>query len=91
MIFRFKEWMLKITEPWREERASLMLEWRIFAQKHNAKYPGDIQCAYKGMELDPMDKAEVYEFPDGDPEAPPNTLIDQHHDTWYPQPKDNLR
>jgi hypothetical protein len=77
-MWRFKEWVLRVTEPWREERASLMLKARIFAQKHNAAYPGDIQCWYEGMELDPLDKAEVYEFPNGDPGAHPNCLIDDH-------------
>ena len=75
-MWRFKEWALRMTEPWREERASLMLEWRIFAQAHNAagKIP---KCWYKGIELDPHDKAEVYEFPEGDPGAPPDVLHDQ--------------
>jgi hypothetical protein len=81
MWWRFKEWALRKTEPWLEERASLMLEWRIFAQKHNAQYPGDIQCAYKGMELDENEKAHVYEFPHGDPDAPPNVLNEVYHKT----------
>jgi len=78
MWWRFKEWALRKTEPWLEERASLMLEWRTFAQAHNAagKYP---QCVYKGMELDPLDKTEMYEFPGGDPGAPPEVLEDIYH------------
>jgi hypothetical protein len=81
MWWRFKEWALRKTEPWLEERASLMLEWRIFAQKHNALYPGDIQCVYKGIELGENDKAHVYEFPGGDPDCPPDTLRDTYNNT----------
>jgi hypothetical protein len=77
MWFRFKEWALSVTEPWREERASLMLEWRVFAQRHNAKYPGDIQCVYKGMELDPMDKLCLQD----DHEVDPDYLIDVTNNT----------
>jgi hypothetical protein len=64
-----------------------MLEWRVFAQKHNAKYPGDIQCWYEGMKLDPMDKAEVYEFPGGDPGADPDLLINEEHRVAARRPK----
>jgi hypothetical protein len=76
MMWRFKEWALRMTEPWLEERASLMLEWRVFAQKHNAKYPGDIQCVYKGMELNPMDKMHVQD----DHEVKPDYLWDTYND-----------
>lgn len=67
-----KEWLLRWLEPYREERAAHLEEWRIFAQKHNAagKMP---KCAWKGMdemdekgyELDPEGKVEMYEFPPG--------------------------
>lgn len=79
---RFKWWAVRVTEPWREEQASLDLEWRLFAQKHNAagKRP---MCAYKGMEkdLDPNEKVELYEFPPGsDSEEPldPDYLRNMH-------------
>jgi hypothetical protein len=81
MWWRVKEWALRVTEPWLEERASLMLEWRIFAQKHNARYPGDIQCVYQGIELDDESKAHMYEFPKGDSAAPPDVLEEQYHRT----------
>ncbi len=60
----FKVWAVRATEAWREEHASLDLEWRVFAQRHNAagKRP---MCAYKGMENDPNRKLEMYEFPYG--------------------------
>ncbi len=71
----FKEWLLRKLEPYREERASEMLAWRIFAQKHNAagKMP---QCAWQGMdekgyELNPKGKVVMYEFPPGAPQAEP--------------------
>jgi hypothetical protein len=48
----------------------------VFAQKHNAKYPGDIQCAYKGMELDPLDKMYVQD----DREVEPDYLRETYHD-----------
>jgi hypothetical protein len=86
MWWRFKEWALRKTEPWLEERASLMLEWRVFAQQHNAKYPGDIQCAYKGMELDPMDKMYVQD----DREVEPDYLQDQEGIDQYNNAVDRL-
>ena len=72
---RFQHWVLRKTEPWREERASLDLEWRIFAQKHNAagKRP---MCWYPGMELDPMEKVEMLDLdePPIDPDYLRNVL-----------------
>ncbi len=61
-----KWWIVWKLEPWYEERASLALEWRIFAQKHNAAGHRP-QCAYRGMEKDfkPTDKLVLYEFPYG--------------------------
>ena len=75
-VWRFKEWVVRVTEPWREEHASLDLAWRVFARKHNTAGKRPI-CAYDGWEkdLDPDEKAAVYEFPNGDPDAPPNCLI----------------
>ena len=76
---RFKWWLLWRLEPWYEERASLDLAWRVFARKHNTSGKRPI-CAYKGWEadLDPKEKAAVYEFPDGDPSAPPDCLTKAH-------------
>jgi hypothetical protein len=76
---RFREWVLRVTEPWREEHASLDLEWRTFARKHNTG-GNRPYCAYEGWEdeLNEDDKAEVYEFPDGDPAAPPDCLSEAH-------------
>lgn len=69
MVKRFKNWALRVTEPWREERAANDLAWRIFAQRHNAAgkrplrwYPG---MEEDGWELDPKEKVEMYEFPLG--------------------------
>jgi hypothetical protein len=74
---RLKWWIVWKVTPWFEEKASLDLEWRTYAQKHNAagKRP---RCVYEGMEndLDPDEKVEVYEFPGGDPDAPPDCLIE---------------
>ncbi len=71
----FKWWMLHRLDPWFEERASLDVAWRVFAQKHNAGGKRPI-CAYKGWEaeLDEDEKAAVYEFPGGDPDALLNCL-----------------
>ena len=70
-----KDWLLDLTEPWREERASLDLEWRVFAQRHNAagKRP---MCMYEGMEedLDPMEKVHLQD----EEETEPNYLRDMH-------------
>ncbi len=77
----FKRWVVKVTEPWREEEASRDLEWRTFAQKHNAAGHRP-RCMYEGMErdLNPDEKATVYEFPGGDPAAPPDCLrVAQDH------------
>ncbi|KKK57696.1 hypothetical protein LCGC14_3051870, partial [marine sediment metagenome] len=67
---RFQLWVLRKTEPWREEKASLDLEWRLYAQKHNAAgkrplcwYPGMEE--EKGLQLDPEGKVHMYEFPIG--------------------------
>ncbi len=79
----FKRWVVKVTEPWREEEASLDLEWRTFAQKHSVTWRRPRRM-YEGMEedLDPDEKAEVYEFPGGDPDAPPDCLrVAQDHAT----------
>ena len=83
MGWRFKNWALSVTEPWREERAAHDLAWRIFAQAHNAagKRP---QCWYpgmeeeKGLELDPKGKVTMYEFPPGSGQEPldPDYLVD---------------
>ena len=85
MYSPIKEWLLRKLEPYREERASELLAWRIFAQKHNAagKMP---QCAWQGMdekgyELDPKEKVEMYEFPLGpdslDQPLDPDLLFDE--------------
>jgi hypothetical protein len=77
----FKRWALKVVEPWREEQASLDLVWRTFAQRHNAagRRP---RCMYEGMEndLDPDEKATVYEFPGGDEAAPPDCLNEAYRE-----------
>lgn len=76
---KFKWWLVWKMEPWFEERASLDLAWRVFARKHNTAGNRPI-CAYKGWEadLDPKEKAAVYEFPGGDPSAPPDCLVKAH-------------
>ena len=86
-----KEWLLRWLEPYREVRASELLAWRIFAQKHNAadKRP---RCWYvgmeddKGVELYPEGKVSMYEFPLGhdslDQPLDPDCLVKAHqHDT----------
>ena len=77
MLWKMKNWLLRLTEPWREEQAALDLEWEVFARKHNAagKRP---MCYYSGMELDPLEKVKVYEFPNGDEFADPDCLIRAH-------------
>lgn len=94
MMWRIKDWLIRLTEPWREEGASLDLAWRIYAQKHNAcgERP---QCWYpgmdeeKGLELNPMDKVCMYEFPPGARQEPidPDFLINDVHSDWYPMEK----
>ncbi|KKN92339.1 hypothetical protein LCGC14_0208300 [marine sediment metagenome] len=71
---QLKWWIVRKTEPWREEKASLDLEWRLFAQKHNAAGHRPL-CMYEGMEkdiLDPLDKLELYD----EHEVEPDCLID---------------
>ena len=70
---RIKDLILDWTEPWREERASLDLEWRVFAKKHNAagKRP---EGWYPGMELDPMEKVTLWDEEETDPDC----LIEAH-------------
>ncbi len=72
---QIKWWLVWKMEPWYEERASLDLAWRVFARKHNTSGARPI-CSYRGWEkdLDPDEKAAVYEFPNGDPSALPNCL-----------------
>lgn len=62
MYSPFKEWVLRWIEPYREERAAYMLEWRVFAQKRNAsgKWP---PCA-----IGPMDKVELIDLDETDPD-----------------------
>jgi hypothetical protein len=74
---QLKWWIVWKVEPWFEEQASLDLAWRVFARKHNAGGNRPI-CAYDGWEaqLDEDEKAMVYEFPGGDPGAPPNCLVE---------------
>ena len=73
-MYRFKNWALRVTEPWREERAAYMLQWRIFAQANNvsSKWP---PCK---VTLHENEKAMVYEFPNGDPNAQPDCLVVAH-------------
>ncbi len=73
MFFRLKLWILDWTEPWREERASLLLEWRVFAQAHNAAGKRPL-CMYEGMELDPMEldpmeKVTLWDEEETDPDC----------------------
>ncbi len=82
MYSPFKERLLRWLEPYREVRASEMLEWRIFAQKHNAA-GGRPRCVYLGMEKDlsPTGKVSMYEFPLGpdslDQPLDPDLLLDE--------------
>ena len=78
MLWKIKNWLLRLTEPWREEQAALDLEWKVFARKYNAagKRP---ECWYPGMEedgreLDPMGKVVLVDAR----EVSPNYLRDQH-------------
>ena len=82
MIERIKNSLLRLTEPWREEAASLDLEWRIFARKNyvGGERPlGFDQC----MHVDENEKAHVYEFPGGDPDAPFDVIQSRHEDEDY--------
>jgi hypothetical protein len=65
MIQRLKEWAVRATEPWREEMASLDLEWRIFAQAHNLPYK---RVRSRGMTLDSMDRLTLYDEKEVDPD-----------------------
>ena len=75
MFWRFKNWLLRLTEPWREEEAALDLEYRTYAQKHNAagKRP---PYWYPGIEPDPMEKVALVDAH----EVSPNYLRDQFAD-----------
>ena len=75
MFWNFKHWILRVTEPWREERAALDLEWKVFAKKHNAAGHRP-ECWYPGMELDPMEKVALVDAH----EVSPNYLRDQYAD-----------
>ena len=84
ITWRIKDRLLRLTEPWREERASLDLEWKVFARKHNAagKRP---ECWYPGMEPDPMEKVVLVDAREVDP----NYLRNQYISTA--DKYDNLR
>ena len=76
MKITIKNWILDQTEPWREERASLEEEWRVFAQRHNAAgrrppfwFPGMEDDVW---ELDPMEKVVLVDAKETDP----NCLLD---------------
>ena len=73
MFWKMKNWLLRLTEPWREEQASLDLEWRLYAQKHNAAGKRPMYW-YPDMDLDPMDKVHFVDAR----EVSPNYLRDQH-------------
>ena len=86
MLWQLKYWLLRLTEPWREERASLELEWRIYAQKNNAAGHRPAFW-YPGMKLDPMEKVHLADSNEVDP----NYLRDQFADAHqkYTNRKDN--
>lgn len=73
MFWNFKHWILRVTEPWREERAALDLEWKVFAKKHNAAGHRP-ECWYSGMEPDPNEKVALVDAREVDP----NYLRDQY-------------
>ena len=82
MIERFKSSLLRLTEPWREERASLDLEWRVFSQKY--RVGGERPLGFhQDMKLDENEKAHVYEFPGGDKDAPLDVIQSRHEDEDY--------
>jgi hypothetical protein len=72
MLWKIKNWLLRLTEPWREEQAALDLEWKVFAKKHNAAGHRP-QCWHPGMEPDPMEKVALVDAREVDP----NYLRDQ--------------
>ncbi len=73
MFWRFKNWLLRLTEPWREEEAALDLEWEVFAKKHNAAGHRP-ECWSPGMKPDPMEKVALVDAHEVDP----NYLRDQY-------------
>ena len=73
MLYKMKSWLLRLTEPWREERAALDREWKVFAKKHNAAGHRP-ECWYPGMEPDPMEKVALVDAHEVDS----NYLRDQH-------------
>jgi hypothetical protein len=94
---RIKDWLLRLTEPWREEQASLDLEWRLYAQKMNAAGARP-QYWYPGCELNPTDKLKMYEFPYGpdseddpiDPDSLKRQLLDEAKAHTLNRAKDRL-
>lgn len=72
MFYKMKSRLLRLTEPWREERAALDLEWEVFAKKHNAagKRP---ECWHPGMEPNLDEKVALVDAHEVDP----NYLRDQ--------------
>ena len=79
MIERIKSSLLRLTEPWREEAASLDLEWRVFAQKHYIAFERP-RGFHQDMQLDENEKAHVYEFPGGDLDAPVDVIQSRHEE-----------
>jgi len=75
MFEKIKQWIIDWAVAEQEIRASKDLEWRIFCQRHNLVGWAPENYS-KGMESDPMNKAALYEFPNGDEDAPPNALRD---------------
>ena len=62
-----RQWILDWAEREKEIEASRDLEWRLFAQKHNAagKRP---RCWYEGMPPDPLEKLELQDEEEVEPE-----------------------
>ncbi len=73
MFLRIKAMILEWAGRELEIRASLDLEWRVFAQKHNAAGKRPL-CYYPGMELDPMEKVTLWD----EEETHPDCLIEAH-------------
>ena len=69
---QFKWWVVRVTEPWREEKAALDLEWKAYAQKKNAAGERP-RFWYPGVELDPMGKVELMDL--DTPPLDPDYLI----------------
>lgn len=75
----FKDWVLRLVEPWREEQAALDLEWEKHVQQYHTA--GLRPWLWKpGDRLDPEAKLDMPDEREVDPDYLHQTLAKQEDD-----------